>query len=110
MSKYNKLMEGVDSKGGVEDTNLEAKDTKKKRGQWHKKIEAKAKDRFSEDRPSRGQGQECLSPKPRTKDTTSTCYRRKEKKGFGQKFAIFSQNFRQWKKVMTLAHFKQIKK
>ena len=34
---------------GVEDTRLEAKDTKK----------PKAKDSPSEDRPSRGQGQEC---------------------------------------------------
>ena len=42
MSKYNKLMEGVDSKGGVKDTTLEAKDSKK----------SKAKDRLSDDRPS----------------------------------------------------------
>ena len=38
----------VCSKGGVEDTTFEAKDTKK--------SEAKAKDRLLEDRPSRGQG------------------------------------------------------
>ena len=31
-----------------------------------KKSEAKAKDSFSEDRPSRGQGQECSRPRPRT--------------------------------------------
>ena len=55
MSKYNKLMEGVDSKGGVEDTTLDAKDTKNE-----------AKDRLSEDRPFRGQEQECSRPKPRT--------------------------------------------
>ena len=49
------------SRGGVEDTKLEAKakDTKK--------SEAKAKDSTSEDRPSRGQGQECS--RPRTRDT-----------------------------------------
>ena len=39
--------------GGVEDTRLEAK----------------AKDSLSEDRTSRGQGQECLRLRPRTKNT-----------------------------------------
>ena len=37
MSKYNKLMEGVDNKGGVEDTTLEYKDTKKTRPRTQKK-------------------------------------------------------------------------
>ena len=43
-------------RGGVEDTRLEAKakDTKK--------PEAKAKDSLSEDRHSRGQGQQCSRP------------------------------------------------
>ena len=41
-------------RGGVEDTRLEAK----------------AKDSLSEDRHSRGQGQECSRPRPRTKDTS----------------------------------------
>ena len=47
------------SRGGIEDTRLEAeaKDTKK----------SEAKDSPSVDRPSRGQGQECS--RPRTKDT-----------------------------------------
>ena len=41
----------------------------KARGQGHKKkSEAKAKDSLSEDRHSRGQGQECSRPRPRTKD------------------------------------------
>ena len=54
------------SKGGVEDTRLEAKakDTKK--------SEAKAKDSLSEDRYSRGQGQECSRPRLRTKDTSAS--------------------------------------
>ena len=45
-------------RGGVEDTRLEAKakDTKK----------TEAKDSLSEDRHSRGQGQECSRPRPRT--------------------------------------------
>ena len=34
-----------------------------------KKSEAKAKDSLSEDRTSRGQGQQCSRPRPRTKDT-----------------------------------------
>ena len=46
----------VTSRGGVEDTRLEAK----------------AKDSLSEDRHSRGQGQECLRPRPRTKDTSAS--------------------------------------
>ena len=56
----------VVGRGGVEDTRLEAKakDTKK--------SEAKAKDSLSEDRHSRGQGQECSRPRPRTKDTSAS--------------------------------------
>ena len=57
----------LNTRGGVEDTRLEAKakDTKKK-------SEAKAKDSLSEDRPSRGQGQDCSRPRPRTKDTAAS--------------------------------------
>ena len=53
----------LSTRGGVEDTRLEAK----------KKSEtkAKAKDSLSEDRTSRGQGQECL--RPRTRPRTSKC-------------------------------------
>ena len=64
------------SRGGVEDTRLEAKDTKKIRGQG-------AKDSFSEDRHSRGQGQECSRPRPRTKDMLS----KKKKKGLHKNFS-----------------------
>ena len=53
-------------RGGIEDTRLEAKDTKKSKG--------KAKDR-----PSRGQGQECS--RPRTQ------------RGSDLKTKIFAQNF-----------------
>ena len=61
----------VNVRGGVEDTRLEAKakDTKK--------SEAKAKDSLSEDRPSRGQGQECSRPRPRTKDTAANILQKK---------------------------------
>ena len=45
----------------------------KARDQGHKKkSEAKAKDSLSEDRTSRGQGQECLRPRPTTKDTATS--------------------------------------
>ena len=61
----------VRTRGGVEDTKLEAKakDTKK--------SEAKAKDSPSEDRPFRGQGQECSRPRPRTKDTAQVLSKKK---------------------------------
>ena len=48
-------------RGGVEDTRLEAK----------------AKDSLSEDRHSRGQGQECS--RPRTKDTRASALKKKKK-------------------------------
>ena len=69
----------VPTRGGVEDTRLEAKakDTKK--------SEAKAKDSLSEDRHSRGQGQECSRPRPRTKDTKRKCSPKKKKRS-SQKF------------------------
>ena len=62
-------------KGGIEDTRLEAKakDTKK--------SDAEAKDSLSEDRPSRGQGQECS--RPRTKDTATSVL---QKKGLQKSF------------------------
>ena len=72
------------SSGGVEDTRLEAKDTKKK---------SEAKDSLSEDRPSRSQGQECS--RPRTQPQVFS-----KKKGASKKFfrqsSIYtrSQNFR----------------
>ena len=61
------------SRGGVEDTRLEAKakDTKE--------SQAKAKDSLSEDRHSRGQGQECSRPRPRTKDTSASALQKKKK-------------------------------
>ena len=78
----------VSSRGGVEDTRLDAKakDTKKIRGQGQGQpfrgqtlsrprtgmLDAKAKDSLSEDRHSRGQGQECSRPRPRTKDTSAS--------------------------------------
>ena len=60
------------TRGGVEDTRLEAK------AKGTKKFEAKAKDSLSEDRHSRGQGQECSRPRPKTKDTSASVLQKKK--------------------------------
>ena len=72
----------------VEDTTVEAKDTKK----------SKAKDRLSVDRPSRGQGQKCS--RQRTNDTTRKCS--PKKKFFALKIANFPRNFRRRKQGYDL--------
>ena len=54
------------SRGEVQDTRLEAKNTKK----------SEAKDSLSEDRLSRCQGQECS--RPRTKDTAASVLQKKK--------------------------------
>ena len=69
------------SRGGVEDTRLEAK----------------AKDSLSEDRHSRGQGQECS--RPRTKDTSASALQKKKKSS--QKFFSRSPKKKKKKKVFT---------
>ena len=71
-SIFNKVI----TKGGVEDKRLEAKDTKK--------SEAKAKDSLSENRTSRGQGQECSRPRPKTKDIATSVL---QKKGLQKSFS-----------------------
>ena len=70
-------------RGGVEDTRLEAKDTIKSK--------AKAKDSLSEDRHSRGQGQKCSSPRPRTQAQVLS----KKKKSLQKNFSgeTFSKKF-----------------
>ena len=57
------------TRGGVEDIRLEAKAKNTKKSE--------AKDSPSEDRPSRGQGQECSRPRPRTKDTGASVFQKK---------------------------------
>ena len=42
------------------------------------KSEAKAKDSLSEDRPSRGQVQECSRPGPKTKETAASVLQKKD--------------------------------
>ena len=42
------------------------------------KFEAKAKNSSSENRPSRGQGQECLRPRLKTKNTGGKCFTKKK--------------------------------
>ena len=64
----------LQSRGGVEGTRLEAK----AKAKHTKKSEAKAKDSLSEDRTSRGQGQECS--RPRTKDTGASVLQKKKKR------------------------------
>ena len=118
----------VQSRGGVEDTRLEAKakDTKKIRGQGQehkknprprprtqKKSEAKAEDSLSEDRHSRGQGQECSRPRPRTKDTSESALQKKKvftkifqaistKRRFPKNFSSAPQNFNNSKNSAVL--------
>ena len=65
------------TRGGVEDTRLDAKDTKK----------SKAKDSPSEDRHSRGQGQECSRTRLRTKDTGASVFQKKGPQNFFQAFS-----------------------
>ena len=76
------------SRGGVEDTRFEAKDTKKIRGQ--------GKHSFSEDRHSRGQGQECSRPRPRTKDTGQA---------FSKKKNVFKNFFQAISNSLTYPEF-----
>ena len=61
-----KYLEDAFTRGGVEDT-------------W---LEAKAKNSSSEDRHSRGQGQECSRPssRPRTKDTNTSVQKKGKKR------------------------------
>ena len=56
-----------------------AKDTKKSEANHTKKSEAKTKDRLLENRPSRGQGQECSRRGPRTKTKDASVLQRKKK-------------------------------
>ena len=90
------------SRGGVEDTRLEAKAKNTK-----KKSEAKAKDNLFEDRHCRGQGQECSRPRPRTKDTSTSAL--KKKKRSSQKFFkrsprknVFQKIFQALHKILTI--------
>ena len=64
--------------------------TQGSRPRTHKKSEAKAKDSLSEDRHSRGQGQECS--RPRTKDTSASVLQKKFRR---------SPNKKKKKKVFT---------
>ena len=94
------------SRGGVEDTRLEAKakDTTK--------SEVKAKDSPFEDRPSRGQEQECSRPRPRTEDTGASVLQKKrsskkfsgdlQKKGLQNSFSGDLQNFNHSKNSAVL--------
>ena len=76
------------------------------RPRTQKKSEAKAKDSLSEERHSRGQGQECSRPRPRTKDTSASALRKKRS---SQKFFrrspqknVFQKNFQALHKLLTI--------
>ena len=57
------------------------------RSRTKKKFKALAKNTNFEDIPSRGQGQDCLRPRSRTKDTTRKCSpKNKNKNVLAQKF------------------------
>ena len=84
VEKQGRLFLMILTRGGVEDTRLEAK----------------AKDSLSEDRHSQGQGQECSRPRPRTKDTSAIALQKKiffqvmsTKKRFSKNFSSAPQNF-----------------
>ena len=67
-------------------------------GQEHKKTEAK--DSLSEDRTSRGQGQECL--RPRTKDTSASALQKKRRSS--QKFFKRSPQKNAFQKIFQALH------
>ena len=75
-------------------------------GQGHKKN-TEAKDSLSEDRHSRGQGQECLRPRSRTKDTSASALQNyknflgdlQKKKGLHKNF--FDDLQKKKKKIFT---------
>ena len=79
---------------------------KKIRGQGHKK-KSEAKDSLSEDIHSRGQGQECSRPRPRTKDTSASVLRKKRStkiifQAFSSKKRLLKSFFRRSTKVQLL--------
>ena len=76
--------------------------TQGSRPRTQKKSEAK--DSLSEDRHSRGQGQECSKPRPRTKDTSASALQKKKKKS-SQKFFRRSQKKKKKKKIRSSQKF-----
>ena len=68
---------------------------------------SEAKDSLSEDRHSRGQGQECSRPRPRTKDTSASALQKKKRSL--QKFFrrspqknVFQKIFQALHKILTI--------
>ena len=73
--------------------------TQGSRPRTQKKSEAK--DSLSEDRHSRGQGQECSRPRPRTKDTSASAL---QKKRSSQKFFRRSPQKNVFQKIFQAPH------
>ena len=69
--------EFASSKSEVESRTQGSRPRPRPRTQKKSEAKAKAKDSLSEDRPSRGQGQECSRPRPRTKDTAASVLKKK---------------------------------
>ena len=64
---------------------------------------SEANNRLSKDRLSRGQGQECSRPRPKTKDTTRKCSLKK--RSLCKKISNFLRSFRRRKKGHDLDPF-----
>ena len=79
--------------------------TQGSRPRTQKKSEAK--DSLSEDRHSRGQGQECSRPRPRTKDTKRKCSPKQKKKGLHKNFSSDLQKNKKKKKRSSQKFFKR---
>ena len=74
------------------------------RPRTQKKSEAKAKDSLSEDRHSRGQGQECSMPRPRTQAQVLSKKKRSSQKFFKRspQKNVFQKNFQALHKILTI--------
>ena len=73
----------MEKKGKIYKPEVESR-TQGSRPRTQKKSEAKAKDSLSEDRHSRGQGQECSRPRP---STQAQVLSKKKKKGLHKNFS-----------------------
>ena len=85
---------GAELESRIQGSKAKAKDTKK--------SEIKAKDSPSENRPSRGLGQECSRKRPRTMDIGAKCSQKKGLKKFFFNFSGDLQNFNNSKNSAVL--------
>ena len=78
--RHNQLMpwQRINKLTEVESRTQGSRPRPRPRTQKNSEAKAKAKDSLFEDRTSRGQGQECSRPRPRTKDTGASVLRKKK--------------------------------